>query len=48
MLSEAAERGMPFYSVTYIGTDTAAQVARLLIPVSTTGDEVTHCLVFTV
>jgi hypothetical protein len=48
MLREAAEREMPFYSVTYIGTGDATQAARLLVPVSTTGEAVTHCLVFTV
>lgn len=47
MLGEAAARNMPFYAATYIGQGDTTQVARLLIPVSTSGLGVTHCLVCT-
>lgn len=48
MLRESVERNMPFYSATYIGQGDTTQVARLLIPVSISGSQVTHCLVCTV
>ncbi len=48
MLREAVERNMPFYAATYIGQGDTTQVARLLVPVSISGSQVTHCLVCTV
>jgi len=48
-LRQAVEREMPFYAATHIeGPNGDELVHRLLIPMSTTGEIVTHCLVFTV
>jgi hypothetical protein len=47
-LRQVVEREMPFYTATYVeGPNGAELVHRLLIPMSTNGDTVTHCLVFT-
>jgi hypothetical protein len=48
MLRQAVEREMPFYAATHVqGRNGGELVHRLLIPMSTSGQIVTHCLVFT-
>jgi hypothetical protein len=48
-LRQVVEREMPFYAATHVeGPNGAELVHRLLIPMSTTGIIITHCLVFTV
>jgi hypothetical protein len=48
MLRQAVEREMPFYAASHVTGSRGAELAhRLLIPMSTTGETVTHCLVFT-
>ncbi|HEX2725321.1 MAG TPA: hypothetical protein VHN20_05840, partial [Beijerinckiaceae bacterium] len=49
MLAQAVEREMPFYAATHVGGVSGTEVAhRVLIPMSATGQGVTHCMVFTV
>jgi hypothetical protein len=48
MLRQAVEREMPFYAATHVeGQNGSELVHRLLIPMSTSDQIVTHCLVFT-
>ena len=48
MLRQAVEREMPFYAAFHVeGPGGGELVHRLLIPMSTNGAAVTHCLVFT-
>jgi hypothetical protein len=48
MLRQAVEREMPFYAANHVeGRGGPELVHRLLIPMSTTGKTVTHCLVYT-
>lgn len=47
MLRQALEREMPFYTALHVeGPSGGELVHRLLIPMSTNGAAVTHCLVF--
>ena len=47
-LRQAVAREMPFYAATYVEAPKGGElVHRLLIPMSTSGQIVTHCLVFT-
>jgi hypothetical protein len=48
MLRQAVEREMPFYAAFHVEGPNSAELAhRLLIPMSTNGVIITHCLVFT-
>lgn len=48
MLRQAVERELPFYAATHVdGASGPEVIHRLLIPMSTNGEIVTHCLVFT-
>jgi hypothetical protein len=47
-LRQAVEREMPYYAATHVeGPQGSELIHRLLIPMSTSGQIVTHCLVFT-
>jgi hypothetical protein len=47
-LRQAVEREMPFYAATHVeGPRGGELIHRLLIPMSTSGQIITHCLVFT-
>jgi hypothetical protein len=46
-LRQAVQREMPFYAATHVEGPHGELVHRLLIPMSTSDQVITHCLVFT-